>query len=309
MKRKEIFKAALNAIKDEKNLVKYMVFYSLLEGILMLSLPLTSSLIINNIIAHATFSVITLSIIIFVLFLVMMGVKTIQEYIIEKFKQQIFVEKSIDLAEKYIRCNALSENKEVFYFYEVMIIQKLFPKFVLNSIAIFLDIIIGLILLFVFSIFLFEMGLVLVIYFAILILLGYNGVKYAMLHSDLKYETFFFLKDAGRGKIVGNILSKLDILLNNYLDVRHRFFKVLIRQKIFSFFIQAVIYGLFFLVGGFLVINGKIPIGEFVAAEIVIVYINYAIKGLIKEIDTFYDIAEGFYKFGKLEHFIESKEK
>ena len=310
--KKEIFKDALHAIKDEKSLITYMVFYSILEGVLILSIPLTSSLIINNIIAHATFSVITLSLIVFILFVIVMIIKGLQEYIVEKFKQQLFVEKSFNLAERCLYCSPSeksAENKEVFYFFEVVMLQKIFPKFILNGIAVFWDIVIGLTLLLIFSVFLFEFGLILVIYFIMLSILGFNGIKYAMLHSDLKYNTFFFLKDLSEGKILDNALSKLDKLLNNYLDVRHSLFKVILRQKLFSFFIQAVIYGLFFLVGSFLVIKGDIPVGEFVAAEIIIVYISYAIKKLIKEIDFFYDVSEGFYKLGKLERFLEGKEK
>ncbi len=310
IEKRGILKSALYAIEGERKLIFYMIYYAILEGVLILSIPLASSLVINSIIAHASFSVLTISFIIFVLFLAVMFIKSIQEYIVEKFKQKLFVEKSIDIVTTCLKCptekvSQDNEFKKLNFFFEIIMLQKIFPKFILNSVAIFIDITIGLILLLAFSILLFEVGLVLVIYFGILILLGFNGIKYAMLHSDLKYETFFFVKEIPvKGENIEEKLSKLDRLLNKYLDVRNKLFKVILRQKMFSFFIQALIYGLFFVFGSFLVINGQIPVGEFVAAEIIVVYINYAIKGLIKEIDSFYDITEGFYKLGKLESFL-----
>ena len=52
--------------------------------------------------------------------------------------------------------------------------------------------------------------------------------------------------------------------------------------------------------GRYLVINGSLPVGEFIAAEIVVVSITSALKGVVKQIDYIYDTIEGFYKVHKL---------
>ena len=64
---------------------------------------------------------------------------------------------------------------------------------------------------------------------------------------------------------------------------------------------QGLIYTLFFVVGGFLVINGKIPVGEFIAAEIIVVFMNKAVTSFVKQIDYFYEVVEGVYKIHKLD--------
>jgi ABC-type bacteriocin/lantibiotic exporter with double-glycine peptidase domain len=85
-----------------------------------------------------------------------------------------------------------------------------------------------------------------------------------------------------------------------YIDARNKLFRVIIKQKSLSFFMQGIIIGGFLMVGGFLVINGKLPIGEFVASEIIVVSIISAINRFIKQIDYLYEVAKGFYKVGKL---------
>jgi ABC-type bacteriocin/lantibiotic exporter with double-glycine peptidase domain len=63
---------------------------------------------------------------------------------------------------------------------------------------------------------------------------------------------------------------------------------------------EGIIVSSFLIFGGYMVIEGTLPIGEFVAAEIVIVSITYALKGFAKQIDYLYDIIEGLYKVDKL---------
>jgi putative ABC transport system ATP-binding protein len=54
------------------------------------------------------------------------------------------------------------------------------------------------------------------------------------------------------------------------------------------------------IIGGYLVINGSLPLGEFVAAEIIVTSITYALKVFAKQLDYIYDMVEGVYKVNKL---------
>lgn len=287
-------------------LTKLIVAYAILDSILMLSVPVFTSLIVNNIIAHATISVITLTSILFVILFMAMVIKSIQEYLVEKFKQRLFVEKSIDIAEACLRCNESKElQKGVLYFFSVISLQKIFPKFILGAAALIVEIITGLVLLLFFNTLLFEIGFLMLIYSLVLVAMGKNGIYYSLQHSDLKYKTLFFLKEfcgtCETDEEKEKKLEGLDKLLNSYLDVRHGLFKVILRQKILSFFMVVLLYTVFFLVGSMLVIKGQIPIGEFIAAEIVVVYIGYSVYKIVKEIDFFYNTVEDFYKLGILE--------
>ncbi|MDQ7042241.1 MAG: ABC transporter ATP-binding protein, partial [Sulfurimonas sp.] len=97
-------------------------------------------------------------------------------------------------------------------------------------------------------------------------------------------------------------LKKLDELLINFLQARRNIFSVIVKQLSLSYFIEGLILSAFFILGGYLVFEGKMPIGEFVAIEIIIISVLNALRDFMKQIDYIYDTIEGFYKIEKLAH-------
>ena len=308
MENREILKEFLNLIKKDKRLIYYLTYYSLIEGILVLSIPLSLDFTINSIIAHSTFSVTVVGFIIIAIFVFITIARILQEYILEKFQQKIFVEtglQTFDLA-KDIKNKSLNIDepikKVMNYFFDVTTVQKFFPIVILGGITLLVNVIVGFLLLLAFNIALFELAIIIFsIYVIILIILSHNGISYAKYRSNTKHEVFFFLQNI--------IFSKkeekefLDILAD-YINARQKLFGVMIRQKTLTFIVQGIIYALFFILGGFLVIEGKIPVGEFIASEIIIVFINYALNNFVAYINYFYETIEGVYKISMLRRYL-----
>ncbi|QOY53769.1 ABC transporter ATP-binding protein [Candidatus Sulfurimonas marisnigri] len=312
-----VLEGFLNTIKSDKRSMYYILYYSLLESILALSLPLTSSFIINSLIAHASISVVVLGSIILFIFMSITFLKLMQEYIIEKFEQRVFVDKGFEVAQK---AYALKEknistkypiDKLMNYFFDITTIQKIFPVFILNGAGLIMQILVSLILLFIFSAFLFYGALaILVIYFTMLILLGNNGIDYAIKRSDMKHNAIYFLqKIPTTTDSKEKTLEKVDEIMGGYVNARKNHFKVVFKQLALSYIVQGVIISSFFIFGGYLVINGELPVGEFIAAEILIVSLIYALNGFIKQLDYIYDGIEGYYKIGKLSASLDIEEK
>ncbi len=309
MTTKEILRGFLTLLKEDKKLFLYIIYYSIIEGVLILSFPLAIDLTVNSIIAHASYSVVIIGLIIMVLFIFVALARVAQQYIVEKFQQKIFVEKAIEIFENAhsIALKGLHfkepVRKVMNYFFDITTLQKFFPTIMLEGTALVVNIVVGFLLLLAFNPILFELAFITIVIYAVaIVLLGFNGVKYAKLRSDLKHETIYFLQNTPFSKNEKEKDSKeIDEVLSKYVDARKSLFQVMIRQKTLSFFMQGLIYTLFFIVGGFLVINGKIPVGEFIAAEIIIVFMNKAITSFVKQIDYFYEIVEGVYKIHKLD--------
>ena len=308
MENREILKEFLNLIKKDKRLIYYLTYYSLIEGILVLSIPLSLDFTINSIIAHSTFSVTVVGFIIIAIFVFITIARILQEYILEKFQQKIFVEtglQTFDLA-KDIKNKSLNIDEPVKkvmnYFFDVTTVQKFFPIVILGGITLLVNVVVGFLLLLAFNIALFELAIIIFsIYVIILIILSHNGISYAKYRSNTKHEVFFFLQNI--------IFSKkeekefLDILAD-YINARQKLFGVMIRQKTLTFIVQGIIYALFFILGGFLVIEGKIPVGEFIASEIIVVFINYALNNFVAYINYFYETIEGVYKISILRRYL-----
>lgn len=308
--KEKIFHGFVETLKTDKRSIYYVLYYTLLEGFLVLSIPLTSSFVINSLVAHSYISLVTLGVIISVVFLFIIFVRVLQEYIIEKFEQRVFVTEGYEVAHKAFKLNQEHKtttthdpiDKLMNYFFDITTIQKIFPILILNGAGLLVQTFMTLLLLLVFDITLFLSALIVLLLFLLfLILFGKDGIKYAIERSDTKHNAIHFLqKIPSIQESKEDMFKKLETKMSSYVDARENQYRVRIRQLITSFFFQGVIISGFFLLGGFLVINGSLPVGEFVASEIIVVTLIYSINGFAKQLDYIYDGIEGFYKIEKL---------
>jgi len=306
--KKKIFKKLALIVTEDKKNIFYLLYYSAIEAILVLSIPLASAFIINSILAHSSISILVLGFIVIIIFGLTTVLQIVKEYIIEKFQQKFFVKTAIEISQMAINLQENptdkknSTDKIMNYFFDVTSIQKVFPVLLLEGSGLVIKIIVSLILLLAFSPVLFSFGLILFIIFVVLLLLfGKNGMKNAIKRSDTKHSSIYYLQHIPYQENPPNeILEELDRHLQNYVNARKKMFSIIIRQLTLSFIMEGIIFSLFLIVGGYLVVEGKLPIGEFVAAEIIVVSISYALKGFVKQIDYVYDIVEGLYKVDKL---------
>lgn len=300
-------------IVDDKKNILYLLYYSTVEAILLMVSPLTSAFIINSVLAHATISITVLSIIVIVIFVIITILQILKEYMIEKFEQKIFLKNAIKTSQLALDVHTEKENRFIHkymnYFFDVISIQKLFPVLLMTGSSLVIKVIVSLVLLLIFDINFFILGLIFILVFSVIVIyLGKSGPKFAIERSNAKHDTIFFIQNIllqKRSK--DETLKELDTLLLDFLTARNNMFKVIAKQLSLSFFIEGLILASFFILGGYLVFEGMIPIGEFVAIEIIIISVVYALRDFMKQIDYIYDMIEGFYKIDKLSKTLANK--
>lgn len=306
--KKKVLASIGNIFKEDKKNILYLLYYSIIEGVLVLSLPLTTSFIINSTLAHATLSVSVLGLIVIIIFILTTFLQIIKEYIIEKFQQKVFLNTSIKIAQMATKLKDSSfDTKHVIdkymnYFFDVSAIQKFFPILLLDGTGLVIKIFMSLLLLLAFDPLLFGLGITFfTIFIVLLFVLGKNGAIYAIERSDAKHNAIYYLQNIPNNRQTDEqTLEKLDTYLIAYIDARAKIFNIILRQISLTFIIEGLIFSGFLILGAHLVVTGKLPIGEFIAAEIVVVSITYALKSFVKQIDYIYDMIEGFYKVDKL---------
>lgn len=307
--RNKVLTNIFKILKEDKRNILYLLYYSSIEAILVLAIPLASSFIINSVMAHATISIVVLAFIVITIFFLAMILQVLKSYIIEKFEQKIFVKSAIkvavmgtELQDKSVETKKSME-KYMNYFFDISAIQKIFPIILLDGMGLVIKIVVSLLLLLAFDPLFFGLGIAFfVVFTTILLLLGRHGFDYAINRSDAKHSAIYFLQhipERVEPKI--EILEKFDQYLKSFVVARQKIFRVVLKQLTLTYFMEGLILSGFLILGGYLVVNGRLPIGEFVATEIVIVSIIYALKGFMKQIDYIYDMVEGFYKVDKLE--------
>jgi ABC-type bacteriocin/lantibiotic exporter with double-glycine peptidase domain len=105
------------------------------------------------------------------------------------------------------------------------------------------------------------------------------------------------LKLSGKTQLA---LDKNDQLVEKYLISREKHFKVLILQFIQMISFKVLTTAGLLIIGGALVLNQEMNIGQFVAAEIIIILVITSVEKLILGLETFYDVLTSVEKLGQV---------
>jgi ABC-type bacteriocin/lantibiotic exporter with double-glycine peptidase domain len=95
-------------------------------------------------------------------------------------------------------------------------------------------------------------------------------------------------------------LEKNDQLVATYLNFRENHFNVIKRQFTQLIFFKIIITASLLLVGGYLVLSQRMNIGQFVAAEIIILLVINSVEKIIIGLETFYDVLTAVEKIGQI---------
>ena len=89
-------------------------------------------------------------------------------------------------------------------------------------------------------------------------------------------------------------------LLEEYLSYRAKHFRILIRQIVGSFALQAVASSALLGIGGWLVISRQLTLGQLVASELIVAGMLSAFTKFGKQLEVFYDLCAAIDKLGVL---------
>lgn len=301
-------------ITKEKRDVASIYIYAILNGLVMLSIPLGIQAIVGFVMGASMVTSLYILIGFVVLGTWLAGyfrIKVMQ--IIEKIQQKIFVENAIEFADKLPKVN-LSSTKKYYLpelvnrFFDTQNLQKGISKLLLEIPTALIQIVFGILLLsFYHPWFLVFGALVIIIVVLIFRFTMDSGVKSSLEESDKKYEVASWLEDIAGAVKTFKINSKTDIHLSgvdsrvlSYLDHRTSHFKVLLFQYKTIIGFKVVITLLVLAIGTYLMVNQELNIGAFIAAEIVVLSIMTAVEKLIISLESYYDAITSLTKLNKV---------
>ncbi len=296
---------------DKKD-IYYIYVYAIFAGLITLSLPLGVQAIIGLIAGGSLSASLVILVAVVTLATALSGIlKVMQLTVTETIQRRIFARSAFDFAYRIPRIKL--DEVVRFYppelvnrFFDTLVVQKGVPKILMDFSTAVLQILFGLILISLYHPLFVFFGLALiVILLAIMRVTGPGGLKTSLKESKYKYEVAYWLEEIARAmntfKLSGGnsfSLNKTDGLVCDYLDARRNHFKILVFQygNIVAFK-TIITAGLLFL-GAYLVINNQINIGQFVAAEIVVILVMNSVEKLILSMETIYDVLTGLEKLG-----------
>jgi ABC-type bacteriocin/lantibiotic exporter with double-glycine peptidase domain len=142
---------------------------------------------------------------------------------------------------------------------------------------------------------------------AILYYSGSKGLETSIEESRYKYGVAGWLEELARvvksfkfSKGTKLNLRRTDTLVNGYLNARTSHFRVLLFQYWALVSFKVVITAAMLIVGSVLLINQQLNLGQFIAAEIVILLILNSVEKLIINIDKVYDVLTSVEKLSMI---------
>lgn len=298
----------------DKREITYVYIYAIFSGLITLSIPLGVQAIIGLIAGGALSASLIILVLIVAMGTALIGIlKVMQLTVTETIQRRIFARSAFDFSYRIPRFKL--ENLTDYYapelinrFFDTLTLQKGIPKILVDFSSAVLQIIFGLILISFYHPFFVFFGLtLLLILVGIFRLTGPGGLATSLKESTYKYEVASWLEELARTmttfKLAGGTplsLNKTDGLVNKYLDSRQAHFRILLFQYGSIVAFKTVVTASLLLLGGYLVINNQINIGQFVAAEIVILLVLASAEKLILTMETIYDVLTGLEKIGKV---------
>ncbi len=301
-------------LKLDKREVSQLYIYAIFSGIVSLSLPLG----IQSVIHFIQGGEITTSWIILV-FLVICGViltgvlQIMQLRITENIQQRIFTRYSFNLAYKFPRFDREFLKGKIpaelmNRFFDVINLQKGISKVLLEFSAAFLQIFFSLLVLAFYHPFYIAFGISLIILIYVVFRpIIKKGFETSLEESKYKYKTAYWLQEIAKTnwsfRLAPNsphALNRIDEHVQDYLSSRESHFKILWKQYIWMIAIKALIVASLLGLGGYLVIDQQMNLGQFVAAEVLIILILSAIEKIIQSLETLYDVFTSLEKLGQI---------
>lgn len=299
-------------LQTERKLIYLILFYALANGIIVLTLPLGIQAILNFILGGRVSSSWVILIIVVMAGLVLSGlVQIAQLKLTEQLQQRIFAKSSFEFAARIprIKLEAIQNRyapEMVNQFFDTVTLQKTISKLLVDYPTASLQVLFGLILISIYHPFflIFSLGVMLLLYI-VFRLSGPRGVATSIRESSSKYQVAHWLEELARTmgtfKLAGvtNLpLVRIDQLILRYLDFRRKHFSILLTQYKVMVAFKVIVIVTLLIMGSLLLIEDEISIGQFVAAEIVIILIMNSIEKLILGLETVYDMLTSFEKLG-----------
>lgn len=298
----------------DKKEVSAIYIYAILAGLVQLVTPLGIQSIIGFVMAGALSTSIVVLITVVVLGVFLNGLFQIRQLqIIEKIKQKIYTRDALSFANKIPHLNI--EKLDNYYlpelvnrFFDTITLQKGIEKILLEIPAAFIQILFGIILLSLYHPVFIAFGIVLVVLlYVILATTLPKGFTKNLLASDYKYKTAAWLQELARvvktfkyAKKTSLHIDKTDDLVSNYLIARTSYFKILLTQFWSLVAFKIIITAAMLIVGVYLLLNQQINIGQFIAADIVILAVINSVEKLILTLDKAYDTLTAIEKLDKI---------
>lgn len=301
-------------LRGERQTLWVALVYSIVIGLLSLVVPIAVQSLVNTIAfgsALQPLAVLTL------LVAAALGVSTVinalRAGVVEIIQRSLFARTAIDVTHRLLRVRPDAFDRHhgpelVNRFFDVVTVQKSASLLLIDGLSIVMQTVIGMVLLALYHPWLlaFDVLLVAAMLFIVFVL-GRGAIGTSIQESKAKYALEAWLEQIATHLVTFKSMgaaayatARSQALLDEYLAYRARHFRILLRQIIGSFALQAVASSALLGIGGWLVIDRQLTLGQLVASELIVALMVSAFTKFGKQLEVFYDLLAAIDKLGAL---------
>ncbi len=298
-------------LHSERTVINYIYIYAIFIGLIGLMLPLGTTAVFNLLSNGAMYSSTYLLIGVIIIGIIMGGILLIgQLTLVEAVEQRIFVKAALEFAYKLPRIRKQALHGEhppelVNRFFDILTIQKGLTKLLVDIVAAAVQIVFSAILLSFYHPVFIGFGLLTIIAIVLMIIIWYRpGLTTSIEESEHKYELVAHLEEVASDleryrdneNARNEVIRQVDAINARYLRARNQHFWILRRFFTGSLVLRVILTAGLLLGGSLFVVQRQMSLGQFVAAEVIIVQISYAVEKFLTSLNTVFDMVTGSEK-------------
>ena len=288
--------------------------YAFITGALTLTTPLAVQALISTLRLGTLLQPLAVLAILLVSALSLLAVvRTLEVHVVEMMQRRLLVRLASDLAHRLVRADrddlqARRGGPLMNRFFEIFLLHKTLAYLLLDGLDLVLRTILGMILLAVYHPLLLGFDFVLITALGLLLFWpSRKGISTGIYESKAKHALVEWLEQVANENSVfrssaGQQWSRdrIDAHARQFMRCRQEHFRVVIIQTIGGLSIQALASGALLGLGGWLVMQGQLTLGQLVASELILAVVVSSIAKLGKHIEGFYDLVASSDKVGEL---------
>jgi ATP-binding cassette, subfamily B, bacterial len=306
----------------EREDITTLIIYGLGIGLMSLATPIAVQSLVNTIAFGALFQpLLVLTLILFVLMTFSNTLAAWQFYVVEMLQRRLFVRLFGTAANNLQQTDFAAHDSHYLpelsnRFFDVVTLQKTAAVMLLESLGYVLQTLIGMLLLAFYHPILLAFDLFLITMLILIIfVMGKHGVSTAIEQSKAKYAAAAWLENIAGNPLLGKsthtqnfFRQRTEQIAVDYLYACTQHFRILARQNIAALALHAVANTLLLGLGGWMVIERQLSLGQLIAAELVVNAMLYGLTRLGKILDNFYELLTSIDKIGHLLDLPQEKE-
>jgi putative ABC transport system ATP-binding protein len=309
---RETRKTLFGLLKPEAGFFWVAIAYGVAISLMTLAVPIAVQTLINSIAnIGSSRAVIILASVLFLTLFVSGVFSALRMRIMEFYERKVYARLTAALSLRTIMApHSFFEGRKntniTQRYFDIMTLQKNIPSLMIDGFALVLQMLVGFTLVSFYhpALFAFNLVLILVMY-AIWKIWGAGAKRTAIELSNSKYESakwlndiaaaHEFFKSADHAEHAGR---KTDGFISNYLDKHENHFRYTFSQVVMFLLLYACASAALLGIGGVLVVQGQLSIGQLVAAELIMSAVFFGLSRFTQYLKLYYELYGAADKIG-----------